>query len=411
MSAISVLVVGINYAPETTGIAPYTTALARALAEAGHEVEVVTGIPHYPQWQVTDPRHLQGRRWTEVLAGIPVTRVRHSVPPTASLAGRVRMEADFFLGARHEIARSRAEVVLAVSPSLSGAAAAVSAARGRPVGVVVQDLIGAGASESGSTGTMIGTMIGRAEMAALRRAALLGVITPRFGEILVSKGVAAERVVPLPNFTHIGQVPSSRAAARARLGWSGSGRYVVHTGNMGMKQGLDSVVAAARESDRRESDVRFMLVGDGNQRARLKREAAGIQRLDFVDPVSEEAYPLVLAAADVLLLHERPGVLEMSMPSKVTSYVGAARPILAAVEPGGITATELARFQAAQLAPAGTGPGLLDAAVALLDDPIRQNEVVEGAGRMRTQYDPLEAQRRYQDFAERLLALGTLATR
>jgi 2-polyprenyl-6-methoxyphenol hydroxylase-like FAD-dependent oxidoreductase len=47
-------------------------------------------------------------------------------------------------------------------------------------------------------------------------------------------------------------------------------------------------------------------------------------------------------AADLLLLCERPGVLEMSLPSKLTSYVTSGRPLLAAVEPGGITATYVA---------------------------------------------------------------------
>ena len=47
-----VLVVGINYAPEHTGIAPYTTNACSYLAEQGAEVFVLTGLPHYPQWTV-----------------------------------------------------------------------------------------------------------------------------------------------------------------------------------------------------------------------------------------------------------------------------------------------------------------------------------------------------------------------
>ncbi len=43
-----ITVVGINYAPEPSGIAPYTTALARALSEAGAAVHVITGLPQLP---------------------------------------------------------------------------------------------------------------------------------------------------------------------------------------------------------------------------------------------------------------------------------------------------------------------------------------------------------------------------
>ena len=41
-----VLVVGINYSPETTGIAPYTTGLAEHLAARGHRTTVLSGFAH-----------------------------------------------------------------------------------------------------------------------------------------------------------------------------------------------------------------------------------------------------------------------------------------------------------------------------------------------------------------------------
>src|SRR6478752_1040779 len=89
---VSICLVGINLAPETTGIAPYTTAMARTLAQAGASVHVVTGIPHYPQWAVGDDRYRTGRIWREEFDGIRVTRCRHHVPAQPGLSGRVRLE-------------------------------------------------------------------------------------------------------------------------------------------------------------------------------------------------------------------------------------------------------------------------------------------------------------------------------
>ena len=63
LDGASICVVGINLAPETTGIAPYTTALALTLAAAGASIHVVTGIPHYPQWTISDERYRTGRVW------------------------------------------------------------------------------------------------------------------------------------------------------------------------------------------------------------------------------------------------------------------------------------------------------------------------------------------------------------
>lgn len=399
-----ILVVGINYSPETTGIAPYTTALANSLVTAGYRVRVLTGVPHYPQWEVLDPRYRSGRRWHEQVGRVPVTRLAHAVPAGANLTGRLRMEAGFGLRAMRETARLPSDAIIAVTPSLSGAAAAILAARGRPVGVVVQDLTGAGASQSGTTGRAVGAAITLAELSMLRRATLVGVITPRFGEVLSEQGVAAERIVELPNFTHVEAVDADQEHARALLGWPPGGTLVVHTGNMGMKQGLESVVVAARMAQESGSDVTFVLVGDGNQRTELERQARGINRLRFVDPVDTGTYPYVLAAADVLLLNEKPGVLEMSMPSKLTSYVSARRPILAAVDRGGITHGVLAEEDAAELIAPGQPEALLATVQRLVADGDRRAELVAAAAAMGARrYDREAAACRYQAFAARLL--------
>ena len=61
-----VLIIGINYRPELTGIGPYTADLAEHLASRGDRVTVITGLPHYPGWRIAPgtPRNLVAkRRW------------------------------------------------------------------------------------------------------------------------------------------------------------------------------------------------------------------------------------------------------------------------------------------------------------------------------------------------------------
>ena len=45
---------------------------------------------------------------------------------------------------------------------------------------------------------------------------------------------------------------------------------VLHVYNMGYKQGLENVIAAAELARRTNSRARFVLLGDGNQRASLQ---------------------------------------------------------------------------------------------------------------------------------------------
>ena len=68
-----ILVWSPNYAPELTGIPPLVTDACRWLAARGHEVEVVTALPNYPQRRIY-PGY-EGRMWrSEVVEGVAVHR-------------------------------------------------------------------------------------------------------------------------------------------------------------------------------------------------------------------------------------------------------------------------------------------------------------------------------------------------
>ena len=152
--AIRVTVIGINFAPESTGIAPYTTGLAAGLVERGHDVQVLTGFPHYPQWRRTSSNH--GFRSDEVIRGVRVRRLNHPVPRGSSPIGRAIMELTFGLQLL-TTPWSRPDVVVCVTPPLL--AAAMSAVRARltwlrpAVGILVQDVYSRGVVE---TGAMLG---------------------------------------------------------------------------------------------------------------------------------------------------------------------------------------------------------------------------------------------------------------
>jgi len=76
----------------------------------------------------------------------------------------------------------------------------------------------------------------------------------------------------------------------------------------------------------------------------------------------------LLAAADVLLLSERATQLDMSLPSKLTSYFAAGRLIVAAVPPGGPSAREIERAGAGVTVPPGDPGAMLDALARLRAD-------------------------------------------
>ncbi len=383
LAGLEVLVVGINYAPEVTGIAPYTTATAEHFARSGARVSVLAGVPHYPSWTV-EPAYRRRLRVRQQLNGVDVTRLRHYVPSRQSALRRAGYEATFLAQAMAVRPAERPDVVLAVIPSLGSGVCAARLARKYdiPLAIVVQDLLGQAAKQSGIAG---GSRVAKATAAAeswiLRQATTVGVVSDSFRPVLSDYGVNAHRVVSLPNWTHVAAGTADVQETRRGLGWSDGVTVVLHSGNMGLKQDLGNVIEAARRSADRD-DVLYVLMGDGSQRRALEEQAHGLPNFRFLDPVPDESYSDVLRSADILLVNERPSVQDMSLPSKLTSYFRAGRPVIAATAPGGATALELARAGAAVLVPAGQPERLADAVRSLTLNPADSSDPTGLASRL-----------------------------
>lgn len=410
--SLTVLIIGLNYAPEPTGIAPYTSRLARGLQERGHTVRVLTSHPHYPEWQIR-PGYGQ---WTrrERVDTVAVTRLKHYVP--AQPSGLKRLLSELSFGARVFCARwENPDVVVLVSPALFASALAqlrVRLSLNKPVvNVWLQDIYSLGITETGMGGGVVARIITGVEKALLNAANGVTVIHARFGHYLTDHlAVNPGRIQIVRNWTHLDPTPPPNIdAVRAGHGWAPGETIVLHAGNMGVKQGLANVVEAARLADAGDLPLRFVLLGNGSQRDELKQLGAGIRCLQFIDSLGNEGFQAALAAADVLLVNEKVGVSEMAVPSKLTSYFNAARPVLAATDETGVTASEIVASTGGVVVPAGQPQALVDAALALAADPTRAARL--GANGLAYRHDVLGEKTAVDRYDHWLRKLATVVPR
>jgi colanic acid biosynthesis glycosyl transferase WcaI len=342
MRALNVLVTTSYYWPEAAGSGPLLTGVAEYLSGAGHDVVVVTGFAHYPDWRSSAGGRLLA---TEKRAGVTVRRRWHYVPHSQSAVHRALYELTLFgFGLTALPARWRPDVVLGTCPSLAGGAHAAVASRvyGVPYGLVFQDLMGLAAEQSGvAGGKRVAGLVRKAERALARRAGRVGIIAEGFRRYLEAGGVAPENIDRLRNCTRRVEPAESAAETRRRFGWRSDEFVALHGGNMGHKQGLDNLLDTAALL--RGAGVRIVLVGDGNDRSRLERRARelALTDLDFVELQPPGRWEEVMQAADVLLVNQRPSVTDMSLPSKLTSYFAAGRPVVAAASEASETAHEI----------------------------------------------------------------------
>ncbi|MFF5727486.1 glycosyltransferase [[Kitasatospora] papulosa] len=359
--------VSTNYAPELTGIGPYATQLAEHWAASGASTQVLTGMPHYPAWRV-DEGYRGVWRSEETREGVRVHRRRHYVPPRQTALRRAAFEASVLVHGVLAPPPGRPDAVISQMPSLAGGVIGARLARRHRVPhiPVVQDLMGAAAAQSGIRGGGRAALVAaKAERHALRDATLVGVIHESFVAGVTALGVDPGRIRVVPNWTHVHNPSADRAATRARLGWAEDTPVLLHSGNMGLKQGLDVLVDMARLAP----DIRVVLMGDGNQRDGLRERAAGLPNLDFLPPAGADDFTDVLAAADVLAVTQRASVLDMSVPSKLTSYFVSGRPVVASVADEGGTADEVRRSGAGVLVAPEDPAALLAAVRRLAADP------------------------------------------
>ena len=343
---MNILIYGLNYAPEPTGIGKYTGEMAGWLAARGHAVEVICGLPHYPQWQVA--AGYDGFRFrSETLAGVRVHRTRHYVPAADRLRARTRifLETSFTWGAAQFwlprfFSRQKPDVVIAVLPPMQIGIWPIlySWVRGVPWVLHVQDLQLDAALRLGMLpGGMLGQMLYHIEAFLLRHATRVSTITEAMRQRVIEKGTQPERAWLFPNWADIEAVrPGPRENDfRKEFDIDPETVLVLYAGGMGEKQGLELVLEAARLCAD-EPRLQFLMAGAGGALPRLERQAAtmGLQNLRFVPVQPVERLAEMLAAGDIHLVVQRQDAADLVMPSKLTNILAAGRPCVATVDPG-----------------------------------------------------------------------------
>jgi glycosyltransferase involved in cell wall biosynthesis len=288
------------------------------------------------------------------------------------------MELVFASRVATRLLREQPEIVIVISPALLSLVPAVLFRRmlGYRVGAVVQDLYGAALAETGLGGGKLARLTAWLERSLLRLTDGTVVIHEVFRQRLLSDGVLAGPVRIIPNWAHVTMSGvDNRNEQRRRLGWGPHDFVALHAGNMGAKQGLEGLVDVGRLAEERGSAVKIVLMGNGSQRAAIAAQAHVADRVSVMDPLPEGEFEAALAAADCLLLHEKPGVVEMSVPSKLTTYFTAGRPVVAATDERSGAAALVDASGAGIRVAAGDSAAILDSIEKIAGDPATAAEM------------------------------------
>lgn len=370
---LKVLILGLNYAPELVGIAVYTTDLAQSLVRRGHSVRVVAGKPYYPTWS---PSTKYGFSWahTTCESGVDVTRVAHYVPTSPTGLRRILHHLSFallsLLPSLIAAHRQRPDIVIAVAPALIAAPVARLAAwvaRARSW-LHLQDFEVDAAIATGLLPDHgpVAALSQRCESAVYRMFDRVSTISPTMCGRLQRKGVPASKIVEFRNWASNDHVVPLKTPSPFQGEWRLTSRYVaLYSGNIGAKQGLETVIAAAQRLQSR-NDLIFVICGEGPYRADLEALAAGLNNIRFRSLQPKERLGDLLGLATVHLLPQRAAVDGLVLPSKLSNMLASGRPVVATAAPGSSLADEV--DGCGLVVPPGDGDALARAVSALVDN-------------------------------------------
>ena len=320
------LVLNEYYWPGVEATAHLLTELCEALADE-YDVTVVTGaVPDAPQGEVT------------VRNGVQIMRVGSTAFDRRRLVLRA---ANYFtysvLALLTALRAAPPDAVLCLTdPPFLGAFAHVVARRFRvPLIVVSEDVFPEIATALGRLrNPLVIALLRRVVRFYLRRAERIVAIGETMRQRLEQKGAPAERIRVIPNWVDASQlVPKPRENNWAREHDLVDYFVVMHSGNIGHAQDLDSLVLAA-EQLRDLEDLVVVIVGQGARLDEVTQlvEERRLENIRLLPYQPRERLSESLSAADVHVVGLAPGLAGYIVPSRLYGILAVGRPVIAAVD-------------------------------------------------------------------------------
>ncbi len=138
----------------------------------------------------------------------------------------------------------------------------------------------------------------------------------------------------LPNWERLPEPVSDEDILSIREKYGIQDKFVVvFGGNMGRPQKMENIVALANALKDNEQ-VCFYLIGSGTEKYRVEQmiEQLGLQNIRTIDQLPKKEYIQILAASDVGLISLSDEFTIPNFPSKVLTYFGLKKPVLASLD-------------------------------------------------------------------------------
>ncbi len=325
------------FPPEVNAPATRTYEHCKEWVKQGHEVTVVSCVPHHPMGKAY-PGYKNRFYQVEEKDGIRAIKVWTYITANEGFVKRT-WNYIFYMKMAIWIAPfiGKADVVISTSPQFFNGLAGyfVSRLKRAPWILEIRDLWPESILTVGAIkNKTIIKILEYLEMFAYRKADLIVPVTDAFKTYMVDKGVDESKIHVVTNGVNLDfYKPAEKSQALAEeLGVSG--KFVAaYVGTHGMAHHLETILEAAQQCD--NPDIVFLMVGDGAERERLLRmkQEMGLDNVVMVRQLPKEKMPALWSITDVsLVLLKRSDLFKSVIPSKIFESMAMQCPIILGVE-------------------------------------------------------------------------------
>jgi colanic acid biosynthesis glycosyl transferase WcaI len=374
---MNLLVVTPYYAPDFGPSAPMFALLCEELVRRGHPVTVLCAAPHFPSGRVPDEYRRGVWQWGEQ-DGVRVCRVRVPNGDRSNLFHRLWVFLVYQVLVTLAGFKVRYDAALVTNPALETFLPFLVLCwlRRKPCVYAVWDVYPEVGVRMGLfKNQAVIRLVGWLEDFCLRRAGRIQVLSDGFLPVLASHGLAPERMAVIPHWLDTALIrPLPRLNAFSNENDLDEYFVVLYAGNIGLSQGLETVLDAARIL-KDQQDVLFLFVGEGAGKSQLESQTVELNNVRFLPFQPRERLPEALACADVSLTVLKQGIGSTSLPSKLFSILASGRPVLASVDKDSDACRLVCSSQAGLCVEPEDPKELADAIRSLRDDSSRRAQM------------------------------------
>ncbi len=338
-----ILLLGINFSPELTGIGKYSGEMIDWLVKDGYDCTVVTSFPYYPNWSVQKPyRGLFYKKEVHASGDLRVYRCPLYVPAVPTGKKRILHDISFFLTSMlmmiYLLFKPKSDYVFCVAPPfhLGFLSSFYCFIKGSKMIYHIQDLQIEAARDLGviKNQSLFGLML-KMEKFIINRTTYVSTISEGMLEKVALK--TTKKVLMFPNWVDVKEFHpiDKKEELKKQWGFTSADKIVLYSGSIGEKQGLESLISIA-DDFQHHANIQFIICGNGPYRNKLQEIATSkkLLNISFLPLQPLHIFNEFLNMSDVHLVLQKKNACDLMMPSKLAGILSSGGLALVTAEQG-----------------------------------------------------------------------------